>query len=389
MAQQQTSPLRILLLAGGGIALLGVVFFYVIQPWREKERQLKALEDQIEGKWEEIQKIGEDRKKFQEYAFRSLPKQKALAKAGYDRYLQGILARNNIDPATTTIQPSPQAKNITIRTNTNSREQTIVYTSYSYQIQIRETEYKNVVKLLTDFDRTPILHRIESVRLQPTDKKGGDASNVSVKLEVEALVLDPDGPNAKKGVFAIYHTVMAGVGLGFVPWGVLDTKRLAPKTDRDYTDVARLNIFYGGTEAPPTVPKKETRPPTSTEPTQPKRDYSEFLKFVKLEKIDNLTDGKTLHAGFRNWNVDLKTVSLKEKDRFAFKSPTGDVMLSGTILRVEDRDVVFTTEGNMYRIHNGSNLHQAMSESLGAAAIEGSEMENEFFRMSLFGLPGS
>ncbi len=388
--QQQTSPLRILLLAGGGIGLIAVVFFWVVRPMMQKDQKIKSLKRQVEAKFAELQKINEERKKFQDYEFRSLPKQKALAKAGYDRYLQGLFARNGIHPANTTIDPG-QPKSTTIRLANVSGRPMEVYTAYPYQIKIKSTNYENVIKLLTDFDRAPVLHRVNSVKLEPTDKKGRDADEVSVYLELEAVVVDPKDKQAKTGVFVYYHTLMAGVGVGFVPWGGLDNKRIGPKTQRDYMDIARLNIFYGGTEEPPPPsPEKKNEKPEDKgpPPPPPPRDYSEELKFVKLEQIDNFEDGQTLRAGFRNWNVSSKPITFKAKDKFAFKSPEGDVMLSGTIVKVEDRDVVFTAKGNVYKIHNGSSLYEAMTGEVGTAVIQGSGMENEFFRMSLYGLPG-
>ncbi len=152
--------------------------------------------------------------------------------------------------------------------------------------------------------------------------------------------------------------------LGLLPWvigptGPFARQALAMESGyRRYSDMARKNIFRGGIP-----PQKEQGEEDMVDPDV---DF-DVLDYVRLDTADP-DNGE---AYLRNLVFKLRPIRLRQSKWSGFNTfsvYTGELrshaLMTGKVLRIEQRDVYFQVLDNIYCIHLGQTMHEAMWRSV-------------------------
>jgi hypothetical protein len=57
-------------------------------------------------------------------------------------------------------------------------------------------------------------------------------------------------------------------------------------------------------------------------------------------------------------------------DTFRIRDAQGDTLVSGKVVKIEDRDVIFLAREKYYSLHVGHNLKQALATPLGEEELQ-------------------
>jgi hypothetical protein len=199
---------------------------------------------------------------------------------------------------------------------------------------------------------------------------GGRGERMTVRLQVEALIVGgPDkhwtslsGLDDRLVVLDVIAGHFGGpVGLAQVPWlvspqGVRPPPVLAQTAvPRNYSDIARALLFSG-------------QPETTTS----KRgflDYGDVRQFVKLNMISWDSKLKRGEANLYN-QLTNQDIRLRDDDsgfkQFVIRDDDFEVKVRGAVLKISNRDVYFSVDGEIYAIHIGDSVADAMWETVPA-----------------------
>jgi hypothetical protein len=258
-------------LLGGGALLLGYNLFVV--PLEEYGAEIAQLEKENQEKEAKILGILRDRKKLKEWRALSLPGVESLppvkgprnaaqdrehalllAQARYVDYLRELLRKHNVKIDETPRRRSADTKNVP-----KVNGDVPVFTPLQFSVDARG-KLDNLVKMLDEFQSAPLLHRIRNFTIKQAPAAAGKApaEPLVLSMVVEALIVNGAQKRGDSLIAvgrppaaldaALVALRRTPTGLGLLPWPRLYAAAVAPK--RNYTDIARKNIFEG---APKTV----------------------------------------------------------------------------------------------------------------------------------------
>jgi hypothetical protein len=402
---------RMAILLGTFIVLGGGGFFayqFVYSPWRQQEQAKALLENDILSKKREILGITKDLPKLASWRLLALPADVAVAKREYGAYLKRLM-----DLCDWEIVNFPQGQ-AEVKEGPKLPNKTPIYTALTFTIQANASQ-AGIVQFLEEFAKTPLTHKIKSLTVEKPqrlvtggdgeDKKGpGGPPNMGkgpfpnmgkgqfpmggkggkggpmgkgkgrfgeqlpVNLKVEALIVT--GPDKHWTSLRdlddrlVAADLVAGlcvvpIGLAQVPWAVspsgLRPPQVLAKTSspRIYSEIARARLFDGAEE-----PKGSGRFA---------EDYDDVKQFVRLYMI-------TWDPRFKRWEAKLynrltdRDIRLRDDNsgfkQFVIRDDDENVIVRGTVLKVVDRDVYFFANGEIFAIHNGESLSDAMWQAV-------------------------
>ena len=247
----------------------------------------------------------------------------------------------------------------------------------SYEVRVAKADLRNVVRALDLIQKTPLVHRIKSLTIERVDTSAKNTTDqVKVQMTIESLIVSraeprPGGPLAldqRLIVLEAWSTLNRGPGgIALLPWlgyptGPFANRQTNPEAAyRQYADIGRKNIFIG--------PVPAYKPPEVNE--FPDAGFP-IADYVRLDTCDPTSK----EAFFRNLVFKVRPIRVKAVpgsgyDTFRVKNEwnTEDI-LRGKVLKVDQRDVYFQVQEEIYRVHIGQSLGEALSRPLTDAQIE-------------------
>jgi hypothetical protein len=238
------------------------------------------------------------------------------------------------------------------------------FTPVTVTVDGGHADLRSVVKMMERFYRTSLLHQIKNVQLQrpQTARQGQRPNELDVKLTIEAIVVTGAEDRMtllpqvdRRLVLQNMAVAFQGgpSGLVLVPWFAGLTGPLGPRVladpSRQYASIAGKDIFFGRAATPATA--RSANPFDS-------------LQHVFLTDITHSPKGAEafLYVRFSNGVIRLRASA--GFDRFRIRDSEGDVMLSGKVTRINDRDLVFSADERHYLIHVGQSVKEAMEKPL-------------------------
>lgn len=292
----------------------------------------------------------------------SLPADPDLARREYESYLTNLVRDSGFEAGSYSITPKPVEARATGPGPAPKKPPT---TRLGYTVQAHGTLDK-VVKMLTDFYHTSLLHQVRTISLQrpatlgPQQKPG----ELDLNLTIEALVvagadnrpyllpnIDPRTLTAE----AALGLVGAPMGMPLAVWAAGPTGPSGPgvlaRSPTAYAAIGDKNVFYGQTSAE--NPKAEV----------------EVTKFVYLTDITEGPKGfeAFLYDRYNNRKTRLRASS--GFNRFRVTDEAGDALVEGQVVRIDTRDVVFLADGKHYALHVGQNVGEALHKPLSAGEL--------------------
>jgi hypothetical protein len=352
----------VVLIILGAAALMGHQF--ILAPLNNRANALDALNKEVEAREKRVAEIYAEKPKLESWQKLSLPADVSLARLEYEKYLSGLVRQCGFAAGSFVVTPQP-ADTKTSPTLPGKKEP--IYIRLPFTVQARG-ELADLVELLERFYRTPLMHQVKSIAVQrPLTSVGPQQrpNDLDINLTIEALVLSGaenrgqllPGVDAKLVVTDVLTVLQNGSGgLPLVPGAVGPTGPLGPGLlavpPRKYSGVAGKNIFFG--------------PPTGDRTAE----NVEVMQFVYLTDITR-EDAKAeafIYDRYNNRKTRLRASA--GFDSFRILDSQGETLLRGTVLRIDDRDLVFQSGEKYYSIHVGQNLEEALKHPLGPSELK-------------------
>jgi hypothetical protein len=360
------------ILGGGGALIVGYQWFYV--PLADYNAKIRKLDQENKLKDEEVMAIWADKKLLDKARLMSLPPKPDLAVSEYSKYLQPLLTQSGLvlDSFTT---PSVAEAKPTTTTPQNAKKPT--HQVLAFQVRAKG-DLKALVKALERLQKTPLVHRVKALSIDRMDASAGATNNrLNIGMTIEAMIVgrSEGRPNnllgidprmvALDGIAALQG---GPTGLALVPWVVGPTGPVAQRrlegemAHRYYSDIARRNPFVGASKPPP--PREE-----------PDADI-EVAEYVRLDTTN--VDGREAFLRnliFKTSPIRIRAVPRSGYDTFRVMNENrSKTILRGKVLRIDQRDVYFQVKEDIYGIHIGQTLADAMRRPLNNGELEDLEL---------------
>ena len=346
----------------GAFALL--IQQFILSPLKRRDDAIAALKRDIDTRQQRIAQVYAEKPKLELWQKLSLPSDVALARLEYEKYLSGLVRQSGFAAGAFTVTPQP-ADTKTSPTLPGKKEP--IYVRLPFAVQARG-EVGDLVEFLEKFYRTPLMQQVKSVTVQrPLTNTGPQQrpNDLDINLTIEALVLTGaenrgqllPGPDPKAVVLDVFTVLQNGAaGLALIPGAVGPAGPLGPGLlavpPRQYAAVAGKNIFFG---------------PSTTETSTEKVDVMQFVYLTDITRDDSKTEA-FIYDRYNNRKTRLRASA--GFDSFRILDGQGETLLRGTVVRIDDRDLLFQSDGKYYSIHVGQNLDEALKHPLGPSELK-------------------
>ncbi|HZY87348.1 MAG TPA: hypothetical protein VFE78_21105 [Gemmataceae bacterium] len=256
----------------------------------------------------------------------------------YDEYLSGLLRRSGFNAATINITPRV-VENRTPGQNRAAAAREPLFTRLAFTVQGR-ARLEAVEKALEELYKTNLLHEVRNLSVQ--NRPGpvgtlarGRPGELDVNMTVEVLMAS--GAETREAL---------------TPGTDVPARALAEPA-RTYADLAAKNIFLG-----------------TAAQTRLTEDRIAVLEAVRLTTLS--------HNG-RRWEAYLydqakggaeKRLNALTVTDFAIKDKYGTAVLEGKVVLIDERQLVFQSEGKFYRLRCGDFLYPAVEHPLTESEIK-------------------
>jgi hypothetical protein len=208
-----------------------------------------------------------------------------------------------------------------------------------------------VVSALENLERTPVMHRVKGLTLarqESTSTKDKDQSknSLNIQMNLEAMIV----AGAKPGV----APVLKPDSKIFLP---------TPSHPRNYADIAKKNIFIGPVPVPP---------PAKVPSMEITAEEELIAEHVRLD----LCDPTSQEAYLRTLIFQMRPTKLRSKagtgyDTFRIMNEERTkVLVKARVLRIDQREVYFQVREDVYGIHIGQTIAEAMRRPLSDAELK-------------------
>ncbi len=366
MKEDKKRLLRIVGLAAALCVLAGLVWFFFVSPWLEYDARISDLNEKIFQVQRDITKKIKEKNELEKFRLISLPTNIYVARREYERFLNDLLTESGFH-VDYLHGSDVQVQNRSQAARPGAKKETPVYQPVLFEVR-GLASVKDLAVLLDRFHRTPLLHKIKTMSLESADAKAKSARPdvLQVSLAVEALIVkgaDARGQNVagvdERLVELDVLSVLRGgpAGLALVPWalgpsGPFAQRQLASlAARRDYSIIARNNVFVG--ERPPV---KRPDPEEMEDPA----DMKQFTYLIGIS-INGIRAEAYLRNRYTNKYIRLRSSSIFNK--FTITDEFGErVVMEGKVRKIDAREVYFEYRGEIYRLHVGENISQALSQ---------------------------
>jgi hypothetical protein len=347
------------LVLGGGAFLFNLFF---LDPLASRRRSVDTLRGDVARKQERIKQVLADKPKLERWKVQSLPgdtdtEQFSSTRRMYSRYLRDLLADCGLGEVR--ISPGkPDTRNSPMLAGKKP-----VYTRLTFTVEQARGNLDSLVYFLERFYQTGMLHEIKQLSVVRPRTRTADqqADDLDVHMIVEALVVNGTEPRTylpyvDRRLLAIdtLNNLRGGpFGLGMAlltagPTGSHVPTVLAPQ-HRQYEDIVAKNVFY---------PKEVG--------AQDDIDVTQYYYLTDITDNDQPAHGHE-HEAVLYDRADNKTQHLRSSRGFSdfkIRDSRGEVLVSGTVLKLGERDVYFSADGKYYALHVGQNLEEALRAPL-------------------------
>jgi hypothetical protein len=347
------------ILGTGGALFGGYRWFY--KPLEDYNRAILKLKREVRDKESEVKATRDEIKLLDRARLMSLSPNLETAKDEYGAVLDRILYNSGLE-----IDNFAPVEIVEVKSSQQQNTVKPAHRFVTYQVKARG-DMAQLVSALQGIKVTPLVHRIRSLDITRQDAAKGTSDKLMISMRVEAMIVgraDPhvDGPLAPDQRLVVMETILAlrrgPTGLGLLPWIVGPTGPFAKQVlamesgYRQYGDMAQKNIFRGGVP-----PEREEGPEED-----PQWDF-DVLDYVRLDTADP-DNGE---AFLRNLVFNIRPTKLRTSSWSGFNTfriYSGElrshVLVTGKVLKIEQRDVYFQVLDEIYSIHLGQTLHDAM-----------------------------
>jgi hypothetical protein len=355
-----TGVLGVVILLGGGM----LFHLFVYTPLTELRARVATARANLEAKQEELAKEKRDKERLlklnprlAEWKHISLPaaprrtpeevrqgispeehKKRHLNKVqvDYDKYLSDLLRRSGFNPATINITPRIVENTKPGQARTGAARDAL-FTRLAFTVQGR-ARLEAVTQALEEFYKTNLLHEVRTLSVQNRPAAAGArgrAGELDVNMTVEALMASGADPRDS-----------------LAPSPDVKVRTLA-EPSRTYADLAGKNIFLGTA--------------ASTRLTE---DRIAVLEAVRMTTLS--------HNG-RRWEAYLydqakggaeKRLNALTVTDFVINDRYGTAVLKGKVVHIDEKQLVFESEGKYYRLRCGDYLYPAVEHPLSASDIK-------------------
>ena len=316
-----------------------VVYQWFWKPYRDYRTAQNKLLLEIERKEDEEFNILKDKALLEKYRAWSLPPGPDRATAEYSSFLQALVSQARLTDVNfqspTVTEPRPASP--------GQAGKKPGHTVLTFTLRAKGG-MENVVKALEGLRKAPVAHRVKSLTLDRADVTSPSPDpRLNVRLVIEALIVrgaeaKPDAPP------------------------VAQRAPLKDLGDRNYADIARKNVFAGA--------------PLPSPPDVDPDAGLEIAQFVKLDTTD--VDGK--QAFLRNYlhksgPMRLRSVPRSGYDTFRVTNEDrSKTLLRAKVLRIDQRDVYFQVGEDVYGVHIGQSIADAMRRPLSIQTMDDLEL---------------
>jgi hypothetical protein len=364
----------LVILGGGGGTILVYSWFY--KPYKESLVRIEKLKDEIQEKQEQLDTTLTERKVVLERArMMSLSPNLDTALSEYNKFLQPLLDISGLDVdfvRPTESQDTNKQAAVPGVTTVKPGHKTVAF-------QMRaKGDLKGVVKVLEAIQQTPLMHRVRALTIDRVDASSKNTTDkVTMSMTIEALMVNKaeahvDGPLAPDHRLVAIESLLAmrraPTGLALLPWivgptGPVARDQLAMESGyrRQYSDMWRKNIFRGG------------EPPADEPVEEPELvDTVEVIDYIRLDTTDPVNREAYLrNLVFRTRPIRLRAKAYSGYDTFLVENEwKTKTVLKGKVLRIDQRDVWFQVQEDVYGIHLGQSLREAMRRPLSEEEME-------------------
>jgi Tfp pilus assembly protein PilO len=319
--------LAITLVAVLGTALVGFVgYTFVLSPYLEKGRQIKARQAEIKQMDAEIDEIVHQKRQFEAARQQSLQADVGVAREQYTNLLENMFRKVDMAEGLKIQVLDPDSKAVPMLAPKKP-----AYTRLTWKVNAKGEVY-HLVDFMRIFYKLPLLHSIKAMNLQrPSEARARERREIDIDMTIEALVLDsaPDrgtvlpvvrelsllsGPAAQLG---FNQLVASGKGATIPPKGLLSDAA------REYLAIAGKDVFFG-----PVREKKDD-----------KRE-DDVSRFVVLTSLVGHEDGRNV-AAFRDQTTNNDYTATQYPDGRLVVETTFEVNGRVRQLRKPGQEVVY------------------------------------------------
>lgn len=364
----------------GGVAgavVLAIVFMqWFWTPYQDNQRAIDQLHDDVGKKVLLIADLKAEQKRLAKYKVLSLSTNPDQAVGEYTKFIKPVLRSAGL---TDIVLQSPLPGKL--KMPTTQAKKAAGHLPLEFMVRARG-DLSSVVKTLAALKNAPLAHRVKSLQLDPAESSGKDTGKLNVGMTIEALIVNKAGPSnpflaaadvrlvAVESAAALRRGPMGlAVGLALGPWfAAKDNIKADVAKDetakRKYEDIKHRDLFAGA-----------KLPPLELEIN---KDFPfDIREYVKLEHI--VLSEKV--AYLRNYAVREREQKLVPKklgyEYFVIWNEDRDLQLyKGKVLKLEQREMYFQLGADVYAMHIGSSLYDAMRRSLSDDEIESLQLTN-------------
>jgi hypothetical protein len=338
-----TVGLLALILLGGGAFLFHVLFW---QPLENLKSRIASVRKDLDTKEKERDSLEKERQRvlrvdprLGEWRKISLPespgrsademnRQLAALQVNYEKFLNKLLRSNGFSSIAVSAK-APDSKSSPTLPGRGP-----IFTRLDISVA-GLASFESVVKALKEFHDTNLLHEVRMLSLvkPETSRQGSRPGDLEVKMDVQAiLVAGADKRSAED----------------LLPDSTKTPKPQVLAGNRQYEDLMAHNVFLGRSAS-----------------TQLTEDRREVLGTVKLTSLIN--SGDHWEGYLLEWRRGKKETKIRTSagwNEFVIRDLYNNVVLKAKVIRLDDRDLLFETDGKFYRLHLGQDLYTALETPL-------------------------
>lgn len=345
MTQRERNLVYVLggILGVGAVALVGYQWFAA--PLKSYNDDIDRLDQEVVRKETELNQLRADMLDLDKARKQSLHAKPDEAALEYSKYLKKVLADCGLKVEVFT-PPSP----VDLRSHAAKAGKEALHIKMPFIVRAQGT-LPQLAKFLETVQRTPVLHRVKTMTLDRVDGKEA-TPRVNAQITLEAMI--------SSGAYAKLEPTLKP-----------DPKMKLNEgnSSRQYADLSKRNPFTGPLPPPPEKIAKKEEPEDDPEPE------FDVRKYVRLVLTDPINDEAFLrYLIFRMPEVRIKSEPMTGYDTFRIIDEERKPVLRAKVLRIDQRDVYFQIGEDVYGIHIGQNLAEAMRRPLSDAEMREFEL---------------
>jgi hypothetical protein len=331
----------------GVLALLGVVYVgysFVFAPFRTNLVRIALLTNENDKKEQDLRTLKLDQKRLSDKWDKfSLPKTVEMAAAEYGGMLKPLLSRAGltVDDFKVTL---PQENRLATSQKKAAQHQILTFSIRA------KGNLTALTKAAEQLRQVPVMQRMKQIvvdRADPKDKTG----KLNIQMTIEAMIVanTDNHPTWKSSSDS-----------------AAKLKELLPSA-RKFSDIPLRDPFVGKLPPPPTPPMEEEK---EKRPTGP--DPREFIRMDTI--LPNIQEASLFDMS-RNSAIRLRSKAKSGYDVFRVTDEDlGKTVVKAKVLRIDARDVYFQVGHDVFAMHIGETLANAMKEPMDHEEVERLEL---------------